>query len=454
MSTKPVTAAELLDQAPVGAVQIAALASSVAAGIADGFDNQALGFTAPTMAREWHLPAQRMAAAFTTGLIGMMFGSLLFGYLAERLGRRLAFISAVALLGASTLAIAFCGSVPELSLVRFFVGLSLGGLPAVMTSSVTEFAPKRLRASFGMWALSGIALGGLVGALLAAVMVPNTGWKSVYWLGGAFTIAATFAAYFVLPESISFLLWKKKDWSGASRILKRALGANAEDWNPDLEHADGRTEAVSIVGVFQRDRLRMTILFWVLQAFLLMGYYFLVNWIPTLLERAGASVQSALFGSVVLNAGGTLSGLLVGRLIDRFGAKHVMSGVFAAGGAVLIFTALAQGDTPLLMTGIFLAGATWLAGQAAMVVFVAESYPAPIRTTSVGWTLTVGRIGAIVSPTVVALPLSWGWGVGAILLVPVLPAILSAVAVHYAKPAAAAQIATRSAALPPPATRS
>jgi AAHS family 4-hydroxybenzoate transporter-like MFS transporter len=183
-------------------------------------------------------------------------------------------------------------------------------------------------------------------------------------------------------------------------------------------------------------RLLMTLLFWLITGVLLMDFYFLMNWAPTLLVRGGFSAKTAALGSALLNVGGALLGLGVGQLSDRWGGRRVMSAIFVAGGLSLALAGGASGSAPLLMVTIVLAGTAWIAGQAAMLMLVARSYPDEIRTTGVGWTLAAGHIGAMASAAVVAIPLGHGWTPTHIMLVPVIPALLCAVGIRCAAPPA------------------
>ena len=90
-------------------------------------------------------------------------------------------------------------------------------------------------------------------------------------------------------------------------------------------------------------------------------------------------------------------------VIGLGGGRRVVSAIFVAGGLSLALAGAASGSAPLLMVMIVLAGTAWIAGQAAMVMLVARSYPDEIRTTGVGWTLTAGFVGAMVSPAIVAI---------------------------------------------------
>lgn len=419
--------------APLQPIHIRVLAISLMVSLVDGFDNQALAFTAPAMAAAWGLSVADFSAAFSAGLIGMMAGSLVFGELAGRIGRRPVMVWATAMFGAITLLTPFVDSTGELIVLRFAAGLGLGGLPSVVASLVTEYTPLRWRQTFGNWAFIGIPTGGFVGGLLASVLVPQFGWQSVYWVGGGLTLVVALVALAALPEAPTFLLRRPDGQAAARRVMARIAPHRPPSPDAVLAAGGGQQVKTSIATAFREGRTRMTLLFWLAEVILLMGYYFLVNWVPSLLIHSGLSMQMAALGSAVLNTGGILFGLGLGRLSDRIGARRVVSAVFVLGAVSLGLATQAGSSVPLLMVAIFLAGGGWIAGQAAIVVLVAGSYPAEVRSIVVGWTLTVGRIGAIVSPLVVSVPLNAGWTAPQILMLPIIPALVGAVAVAFAR---------------------
>lgn len=433
--TKFIDVTEIVDRASLRRVHMQVLAIGLLVSLVDGFDNQALAFVAPALSREWNVTPSALAPAFASGLVGMMLGSMLFGEMSDRVGRRLVFIVATASFGVVTLLTPFCGSVTALTVLRFLGGLGLGGLPSVMVSLVIEYTPRRHRATFGNWAFVGIPTGGFLGGLVAAYLIPHFGWPSVYWAGGVLTLTIAVVTALFLPESILFTLVRRNDQPRARALLARV--------EPDLPNEgtlrlSSRTEAApqtSIASAFRDGRGRMTALFWIAEFILLMGYYFLVNWTPILLTRAGLPVATAVLGSVALNVGGITFGLAAGYLCDHLGGRRVMCALFLLAGLSLVGATQVGGSVPLLMTAIFLAGGAWISGQAAMMVLIADSYPTAIRGIATGWALGIGRIGAIISPAVVAIPLGLGWEVRQILLLPVLPALLGAACILFARPA-------------------
>ena len=241
---------------------------------------------------------------------------------------------------------------------------------------------------------------------------------------------------FTLPESPLFLLSHNRNGLQALDTLRRITGTQTLTGIARAKSTATKKTTSAIHGLFGDGRLLMTLLFWLITGVLLMGFYFLVNWTPTLLVRGGFSAKTAALGSALLNVGGAVPGLGVGQFSDRWGGRRVMSAIFVAGGLSLALAGASSGSAPLLMVTIVLAGTAWIAGQAAMVMLVARSYPDEIRTTGVGWTLTAGFVGAMVSPAIVAIPFGLGWTPARIVLIPVIPALLSAVGILCAAPPA------------------
>src|ERR1700730_7156695 len=184
-STSPVDVAAFIEQQPVGRFQIGLLLTCAAVLFLDGFDTQAIGYVAPALAKEWGLTKGALGPVFSAGLFGLMIGALIFGPLADRIGRKNIIIFSTLAFGIGALVTAFVQDVNTLLAIRFLTGLGLGGAMPNTIAMTSEFSPHRRRATMVMIMFCGFSVGAALGGLLAAALMPHFGWRSVFIVGGA-----------------------------------------------------------------------------------------------------------------------------------------------------------------------------------------------------------------------------------------------------------------------------
>src|SRR5258705_13341559 len=171
----PVDVAEFIDQQPVGGFQIRLLLTCAAVLFLDGFDTQATGYVASALGKEWGLTKGALGPVFSAGLFGLMIGALIFGPLADRVGRKKIIIFSTLAFGLGTLATAFISDVNTLLAIRFLTGLGLGGAMPNAVAMTSEFSPQRRRATMGVVVFWGFSVGAALGGLLAAALIPQFG---------------------------------------------------------------------------------------------------------------------------------------------------------------------------------------------------------------------------------------------------------------------------------------
>jgi AAHS family 4-hydroxybenzoate transporter-like MFS transporter len=412
----------LIDARGVTGLQTRVVGFCILMGLCDGFDNQTLAFAAPSIAQEFGAKTAALAPVFSAGLFGLLIGSLLFGAVADRLGRKPALLLTGVCFGLFTLLTPLANSFESLAAYRFLAGLGIGGLPPALASMVSEFSPKSHRSTFVTWAQIGIPLGGFLGGFVGAALVPAFGWRSVFLVGGGVTLALTVVAAIGLMETLPFLMERGRQ----AKADKLAI-VIAPDWSPDagdrLVAADQDAKQ-SPWNLLTPTFLKLTLLFWAAEFIELALFYILVNWTPSLLRESGITPAVAILGSSALNLGAVLGSVALGPLCSRYGTRTVTAATFALTAVSLLVMANGGANLAVLMPALFFAGAGVLAGQAAVVTLMSERYPTPLRSTGVGAALTVGRLGAIISPALVAVPLAHGWSVHSILLTPILPALI------------------------------
>ena len=434
--SREVDVAAVTGRAGLSALTLVVTAMCGLMAVCDGLDNQTLAFTAPAMAAEWHLTMPAFVPVFTIGLFGLMVGSFAGGWVGDRFGRKPVLVLAGVLFGATTLLTPFAPAVGGLMALRFIGGLGIGALPAAISALIAEHAPASWRATLTLWAETGIPLGGFLGGFAAAWMIPHFGWTSVYYAAAVLTGAIVVLTLALVPESTHFLALKGAPSGQIAPTLNALTRSRRFAATNAFVLPASEIRVTALAELFRHGRTRMTLLFWIAEIVELMIFYVLVNWTPTLLREGGASMQVAVLGTVALNSGAILITLALGPVCRRFGDRRVTAATYLLTALGLGLTVLGGRDMTIVMVGIFLAGAGCIGGQAAVVMTIAGRYPTAIRALGVGWSLTVGRIGSIISPSLVGIPLANGWTAPQILLLPIVPALIGGVCVLLARPPA------------------
>src|SRR5882724_4203472 len=394
-----VDVAGFIDQQPVGGFQVKLLLTCAAVLLLDGFDTTAIGYVAPSLARVWSLTKGALGPVFSAGLFGLMIGALLLGPLADRIGRRKIIIFCTLAFGLGTLATALVQDVNTLLVIRFLTGLGLGGAMPNTVAMTSEFSPHRRRATMVMIMFCGFSAGAALGGLLAAALIPQFGWRSVFVVGGVAPLLLVPILALRLPESVRFLALTGGANERVEQLLTfispKAAFAPATRF---VIHEPGLA-GIPVLHLFKEGRTVVTLLLWVVFFMSLLDLYFLSNWLPTVLNDLGASVSSAAAIGSMLQVGGVVGTFALGSIIDRFSFRALALVYFAA---VFAIGAIGQlGHSVVFVTmAIFAAGFCIVGGQIAANALAAGFYPTSVRATGIGWALGIGRVGSIVGPLI------------------------------------------------------
>ncbi len=415
-----------IDRLPAGRYQIWIMALCGATVFLDGFDTQALGYVAPSLTAAWKLERGALGPVFSAGLSGIMIGALAGGVIADRIGRRAVILASCLLFGALNLATAFASDLHELMVLRFLTGLGLGATMPNAIALVSEFSPSRRRASMVMIMFCGFSLGAALGGVAAGLLLPQFGWKSVFWAGGI--APCVFAPFLVaaLPESVRFLAAKNSRHASIPPILRR-LGISPPE-GAEFVIAEEQARGFSVLQLFGERRGPATLLLWLIFFMSLLDLYLLASWLPTMINGMGLSVTAAVFISALFQIGGTAAPPVLGLTIDRLGFSGVLIGVFIASACAIATLGFAGSELVPLGFAVFAAGFCVVGGQGTANGFAASLYPTVVRGTGVGWALGIGRMGSIIGPAIGAAMLVHKLQRPSIFLVSALPALIAACA--------------------------
>lgn len=384
----------------------------------DGFDLTVIGVALPKIADHLHSDPKALGLALSAGQFGPLVGAVILGMLADRYGRKwMLFISAV-IFGVFTLLTMWIADIQQLAILRFLAGVGLGGaVPNALTFG-SEYSPKRVRAGIVATMYAGMPAGAMVGGLLAAYLIPNFGWQSLFLFGGVTPLFIALLVAVFLPESLEFMARRNRtrDQYLIKRIIGRIEPKLAAYPAVKFVPSEQKPSSVPVMRLFTEGRLVTTMLLWMICTGALYLLWILNTWSPTLLRNSGATVQQYSLAYGYLCFGAAVSSVFVGRLMDKYNPFRVlqigfvlaaisltMFGLGATSGSFTIIAVLS------VICGFFINGS-----QTGTLAVATISYPSSIRATGLGWVYAIAKIGAMLAPIVGGYLLSYNWSVAQI----------------------------------------
>ncbi len=420
-----------IETGPMTTFQLVAIGICWTINMLDGFDVLAVAFTAPEVSREWGLKPTELGIVFSAGLFGMMAGALMLAPIGDYLGRRLTILGGLVTITGGMIATAYVDNVSEMVLMRVITGLGIGTILASLTTMAAEYSSNRRRNLAISFMHAGYPVGAIIGGLISVYLIHAYGWRSVFIFGGAASAIMIPLVYFLLPESVNYLLDKQP--RNALRDINAIAGRCKA---PPLENlpakpVQGEAPRISVAVLFSRDYLAPTLALWAAFFLSMVALYFLLSWTPKVIVNSGLSADQGRFAGVLMNAGGAVAMTMLGWLSARFGLKRLIQIYFLTSAVMIMIFATAPLPTGLLMVFAFLMGSV-MAGLVGLYSVAARLYPTQIRNTGVGWAIGIGRWGAVLSPAAA------GWMIAAeldrwtyFLALAAAPTVLAAIAVGF-----------------------
>lgn len=405
----------VVDQGPWTGYQKGVLALAAGAIVLDGFDTQAIGFAAPSMIDELGLTKAALAPVLAAGLVGMTIGAAMGGAIGDRFGRKTALIGSVVIFGILTGLMAVANDVTMLTALRFLAGLGLGGALPNASALVAEFTPPNRRSLAVSASIVCIPVGGIVGGLIAAVVLPALGWRGLFAVAGILPVIVAGLLVMALPESIRFLARRRENHAKIAHILGR-MGVTVSSRVKFVDQSEPPAPASPFTSLVSPTFRGDTIALWAGFFFCLLAVYMAFNWLPAMLTDQGFSLAAASSGLLAFNIGGAIAAIVGASLAGRYGSRLpmvVMAICAAVGAAVLVMLKLEPG-TPLLvlMLALGFEGACIAGLQVILYALAAHMYPTGFRATGVGAAAGIGRLGAVLSTVIGAAVLASAGGAG------------------------------------------
>ncbi|WP_222433457.1 MFS transporter [Arthrobacter sp. UKPF54-2] len=419
---------DVIDNTPMGFKRWSIVVLCFVIALLDGFDTQSIAFIGPAIAEDFGLQATDMTWVITASTVGMCVGAMSLGTFGDRIGRKKTILLALALFGVFSLAGAFAQSLEQIVILRFLIGLGMGGATPALLALTAEYSPKSRRGTFMTLVLLGLPGGALLGGLVAAAWLPVLGWRGIFLAGGVLPLAMVLICLRMLSESPVFLAAKGTPAADAAarRIMASVSGRPV---SPDalLTTNDKAEERSSIAALFSIRYRMVTIAVFATYLLNWIAWFLLLLWMPTALKMLGLAGSQAAMGTVTVNGAFILFAIPLSIILPKVNPRKLLLVMFGAGIVIAIGLGLAGSNFALVFVLIGLAGFGIGGQQLALNYLIANAYPTQLRATATGWGIGIGRLGSIVGSALGGVILT-GLGVSGYFMALAVPLVLAGLA--------------------------
>ena len=358
----------------------------------DAMDVGILSFVIAAIGVQWGLSPTEKAWIGSINSIGMAVGAIFFGILADKVGRKQIFMWTLILFSVASGLSAFATTLTIFMILRFFIGMGLGGELPVASTLVSESVPAKERGRVVVLLESFWAAGWLLAAIISYFVIPYENWP--FGLEGwrvalLLTALPAFYAIYIrlkLPDSPQFVA------KAASK--KRSFLENVK-------------------GVWAKKYSKNTLMLWILWFAVVFSYYGMFLWLPSVMVGKGFSLIQS-FKYVLIMTLAQLPGYFSAAwLIEKAGRKFVLVSYLIGTAASAFVFGNADTIEVLLISGMFLSFFN-LGAWGALYAYTPEQYPTLIRGTGAGLAAGVGRIGGVLGPLLVGMMLDQGYDISTV----------------------------------------
>ena len=384
----------------------------------DGFDVLSSAFAAPGITQEWGIPRSELGVVLSAELVGMGFGSVLLGGMADRYGRKPTMLLCLAIMTTGMYLAHAASGVSELTAWRFVTGLGIGGMLAATNAVTAESSSKASRSIAMALYVIGYPVGGVIGGFTAQgwLLVPDQdpfflgigalgvsfelgSWRSVFLFGAVVTAIMIPLVMMFVPETPAYFAARRPE--GAIAKINRSLRAFAKPAISDLSVAPTGANKPKVTDILANPRLRpVTLMLAFGYMFHTLTFYYILKFAVQIVADTGFSQPDAASTLTYANIGGAIGGGLFGLALKKWDIKGPTVAAALLGVIAVAWFGLGHGTLGTWRLATFL---TMFFLNAAIVGYYAafaRGFPAYARATGTGFVLGVGRLGAAGSPII------------------------------------------------------
>jgi MFS family permease len=381
----------------------------------DSFDAMLYALVLAHVMRDLGMTKATAGLLSTLMLLASGIGGILFGFLADRIGRKRALMLSIVTYSVCSFASGLSTSILMLAVFRFILGLGMGGEWNTGATLVAETWPDELRAKALAIVQSSWAIGYALAALVAGIVLRYANWRMVFFVG-------------ILPAAVT--LWIRNRVPESEMWIERVQGQNPQPQSTQSSQRDSgkavpprensfptlrpqRTLRLndpgddSFFNIFRPPYLKSTLALLFLNFFGLFGWWGLFQWIPAYLSLPvehggrGFGIMGTTTLLLVLNLFGMFPGYVTfGWVADYLGRRRSFMLYLFAAALLIPLYAMARSQSALLVLGAVVAffGTGWFSGCGTIG---SEIYPTALRARGLGFTYTGARAMSCVAPFVI-----------------------------------------------------
>jgi putative MFS transporter len=372
----------------------------------DGYTVLVIAFAMPQLVDEWHLTPGQVGMILSAGYLGQLIGSIVFGWVAEKIGRLPTLLITIAIFVSMDIACLFAGGATAMIVFRFLQGIGTGGEVPVASAYINEFIGARKRGRFFLLYEVIFPVGLLFAGLAGYFLVPVYGWRALF-IVGLVPAVLMIPLRALMPESPRWLASKgriQKADTVVTMLEKDAVKEGKPLPEPVIRPVDPKATARSDWReLFRGMYLKRTLMIWVLWISVYMVNNGLVTWLPTLYKQVfHLPLQTSLAYGWITSAVGVVASLLCALLIDKVGRKRWYSVAFLVATVPLILlTALGAVSPTQVVLLAPLAYAILQTISFSLYLYSAELYPTRLRAVGTGFGSAWLRAGSSLGPLLV-----------------------------------------------------
>ncbi|MCU4357049.1 MFS transporter [Acinetobacter ursingii] len=353
--------------------------------LVDGADLMLLSYSLNSIKADFGLTSVEAGMLGSFTLAGMAIGGIFGGWASDRFGRVRIVVVSILTFSILTCGLGLTHSFLQFGILRFFASLGLGSLYIACNTLMAEYVPTRYRTTVLGTLQAGWTVGYIVATLLAGWIIPEHGWRMLFFVA-------------IVPVLMAVLM----------QILVPEPAAWQQARLQPLQNTEQPKESAFKL-IFQDKRNRNMFILWALTAgFLQFGYYGVNNWMPSYLE----SELGMKFKEMTAYMVGTYTAMILGKILagymaDKLGRRFTYA--FGAIGTAIFLPLIVFYNSPdnilyLLVIFGFLYGIPY----GVNATYMTESFPTAIRGTAIGGAYNVGRLGAAIAPATIGFLASGG----------------------------------------------